>query len=451
MNPVNRFIAIAFVAFATSAVVAAEPDYPPRLPNGKDSISITSADFLKAPDSVRKDVAIASAAPTVDFFYYPGQDYPAKTWSAWGDSLAVGEKLYSSIGDHEAPTGNAFLYEYDGAKNSLKQMVDVRRVLKLPAGHYTPGKIHSRIDLGIDGWLYFATHRGSTRATTAENHFTGDWILRHHPQTSETEIVAHAPLANQCLPTSVLDPKRLIFYAGTADGDYREKRVQFLAYDVTRRRVQYSDNFGPYRYLILSRSTGRVYFHGKAGASAGDQNNGARQLVRFDPDKPGEPTPIDATVGLRAATEETAAGIVYTVDGNNLWAFDVNSEKASSLGSLCVASETYIASIDVDPKTGRYLYFVAGAHGGSHRDGAPLVQYDLKLLRPKVIVFLHPVLHEKLGYTPLGTYGTAVSPDGDKVYITWNGNRGADPKREKAPFNTCALTVVRIPAEERPQ
>lgn len=105
---------------------------------------------------------IAKTPPTVDVLYYPGQDYPAKTWSAWGDGLAIGDKYYSSIGDHEAPSGNAFVYEYDAKQKSIKQLVDVKKLLKLPAGHYTPGKIHSRIDLGSDGWLYFATHRGST-------------------------------------------------------------------------------------------------------------------------------------------------------------------------------------------------------------------------------------------------------------------------------------------------
>ena len=169
------------------------------------------------------------------------------------------------------------------------------------------------------------------------------------------------PLANQCLPTSVLDPERLIFYAGTADGDFQVKRVQFLAYDVKGRKAIYSDDHGPYRYLIFARSTGRVYFHGESGASPGEKNKGAGRLVRFDPDRPGKPTPIDAVLGLRAATQETPQGIVYTVDGDNLWAFDVKSEKAESLGPLCVGEQTYIASIDADPKTGRYLYFVAGA------------------------------------------------------------------------------------------
>jgi hypothetical protein len=434
-----------------SVVCAAEPTYPPSLPDGKTVATITSADFLKPPVNLRQGVDVAKTPPTVDFVYYPGQDYAAKTWSAWGDGLAVGQKYYSSIGDHNGPRGNAFVYEYDAARKQLRKIVDVTKVINLPEGHYTPGKIHGRIDLGSDGWLYFSTHRGSTRVTTPQNRFKGDWILRHNPDSAQTETFAHAPLANQCLPTSVLDPKRLIFYAGTADGDHQVKRVQFLAYDVKARKVLYSDNHGPYRYLIFAPSTGRVYFHGETGASPGEKNKGVGQLVRFDPDRPGKPIPIDAVLGLRAATQETRAGIVYTVDGDNLWAFNVKTEKAEPLGPLCAGDATYIASIDADPKTGRYLYFVAGAHGGSHRDGSPLVQFDVKTRRRKVIAFLHPVLYDRLGYTALGTYATAVSPDGERVYITWNGNRGADPQSQKTPFNTCALTVIHVPASERPE
>jgi hypothetical protein len=449
MNRVFRAGLLVLFFAAWQTLEAADIAYPPRLPDGKPFASITSDDFLKPPPTLRNDVRIATSPPTVDFLYYPSQDYAAKTWSAWGDGLAVGDKYYSSIGDHESPSGNAFVVEYDAARKELKTLVDVKKVLKLPAGKYTPGKIHSRIDMGRDGALYFATHRGSTRATTAANGFEGEWILKHHPASGKSEIVAHAPLANQCLPTSAFDPERLIFYAGTADGNHEVKKMQFLAYDTQRRRVLYSDNYGPYRYLIFAKSTGKVYFHGDPNDTDAEKPGGARRLVRFDPDKPGKPTPIDAIVGLRAATDETADGVVYTVDGDNLWAFDVKSEQATKLGPLCVGKQTYIASIDVDPKTGRYLYFVAGAHGGSHEDGAPLVQYDVKRRQSKVVAFLHPLLHARFGYTPLGTYGTAVSPEGDKVFITWNGNRGTDPSQRRVDFNTCALTVVHIPATER--
>jgi len=428
---------------------AEEPDYPPRLPGGAKVVSFSTPALLKPQIALKPGVTIARTPPKVDFMYYGGQDYPGNPWSVWGDGLAVGEKYYSAIGDHKSPEGNAFVYEYDVAKKELRRVVDLRKVLRRPQGHYTPGKIHSRLDLGSDGCLYFSTHRGSTRiAFDPTAHFRGDWILRYHPEQDKTEIVAYAPLPMQCMPCGMLDPDRLIFYAGTADG-LNEKPPQFLAYDVGARKVLYSDAHGPHRYMIFARSTGKVYFQGSS--STPGQTQGAAQLVRFDPQRPGPPVPIPARVGLRSATLETPQGLVYTIDHDELWEFDTKTEKARSLGPSAVGSATYTTSIDVDMKTGRYLYYVPGAHGRAVADGAPLVQYDLKTRTRKVIALLHPVLYEKFGYIPLGTFGSAVSAEGDKVYITWNGNRGTAKKdlQGKIRFNTCAMTVVEVPASER--
>src|SRR5262249_7416613 len=160
-----------------------------------------------------------------------------------------------------------------------------------PAGHYTPGKIHGRLDLAADGWLYFATHRGSTRATTDDNHYKGDWILRHHPGTGKTEVVACGPVPKHCIPASVVDPKRLLFYGRTHPGD-NEAPGHFFAYDLKNRQLLFSCPDGPSRAMILARSTGKVYYtEGKGG-----------RFVRFDPEKPAKPAPVKGAIGIRAAT-----------------------------------------------------------------------------------------------------------------------------------------------------
>jgi hypothetical protein len=437
------FALLLLECLAVTAAVAAQPQGA-TYDSGDTSVAVTieSPALFQRPAGLQEDVAVAKTPPRVEFLEYPGQDYEGNPWSVWGDGLAVGDLYYSAIGDHRGPRGNAFVYRYDARSGELKRIVDVQQTIGMPQGHYTPGKIHSRIDLGADGWLYFSTHRGGTRVTTDENHYKGDWILRHHPQKGFTEVVAHAPLPKQCLPTSVLDPQRLIFYAGTADGDHRNKRVQFLAYDVRQRKVIYSDDAGPYRAIIFAPSTGRVYYQQEGGRGE------TLPLVRFDPAAPGPPHRTEAKAGLRTCTIETPEGIVYTVDGDNLWAFDTRAETARRLGGTAVGTQDYIATIDVDPATWRYLYYVPGAHGGGHNDGSPLVQYDVRNNTRKVIAFLHPAVVDATGYTCMGTYGLAVSPAGDRVYITWNGNRGG-PERGRLRFNACALTVVHIPESER--
>ncbi len=186
--------------------------FPPALPDGKEIVTDRSGDFLKAPARLKEGVTVARIAPTVDFLFYPGQTYEGKPWSNWGDSLAVNGKYYASIGDHKAPAGNAFVFEYDPGTKKLRQLVDVKKLLRLPEGDYTPGKIHGRLDLGDDGWLYFSTHRGSSRATTDQYHYKGDWIIRHHPGTgprSGWQRTASAHTTSSRLAGSMSSPSRM--------------------------------------------------------------------------------------------------------------------------------------------------------------------------------------------------------------------------------------------------
>src|SRR5262249_53298084 len=161
-------------------------------------------DFLKPPATLSKDVAVAKTPPTVDFLYFPGQTYPGKPWSAWGDSLFANGKYYASIGDHQAPGGNAFVFEYDPEKHTIRQLVDLRKLLNLHDGHYTPGKLHSRLDMGDDGCIYFGTHRGSTTTTTDKFFYKGDWIVRANPTDGKVEVVAQGPVGKHCLPASIV-------------------------------------------------------------------------------------------------------------------------------------------------------------------------------------------------------------------------------------------------------
>lgn len=417
---------------------AAEVTYPPALPDEKEVVTDTSDAFLKPPATLREGVAVAKTAPTVDFLYYPGQTYPGKPWSNWGDSLAANGKYYASIGDHLAPQGNAFVYEYDPATKAFRRLLDLRKLLDLPDGHYTPGKIHSRLDLGDDGWLYCSTHRGSTTVTTDKYHYQGDWIVRVHPGTGEAELVARGPVPKHCIPNSVLDPKRLIFYGGTAPGDREDTEgIQFFAYDVKNKKLLYSGPDGPSRYMIFAKSTGRVYY--TRGKDDGP-------LMRFNPEK-GRPEELGGRIGIRAATQETPQGVVYTVSSGQggreatLYAFHTKTEKVEVLGAAAVGRESYVATLDADP-TGRYLYYMPGAHGGSEIDGTPVVQFDTKTRARKVIAFLHPFYREKYGCTLRGTYSAAVDPKGDKLYITWNASRGSRA------WDCCALTVIHIPEPE---
>ncbi len=125
-----------------------------------------------------------------------------------------------------------------------------------------------------------------------------------------------------------------------------------------------------------------------------------------------------------------------------LYAFNTKTEHIENLGPAAVGTQHYITSIDADA-TGRFLYYIPGAHGGSELDGSPAVQFDVKTRKKKVIAFLHPFCAEKYGCTLKGTFSSAISPSGDKLFITWNNSRGTKV------WDSCLLTVIHIPESER--
>lgn len=434
-----------------SPLDAQEPDFPPKLPGGKTVATDSSPDFLKPPETLKSGVAVAKTAPTVDFLFYPGQNYPGKPWSNWGHGSVANGKYYSAIGDHYAiggrgdvrhGVGTAMVYEYDPEAKSLREVANTTKALQLPDGHYLPGKIHTRVDMGSDGWLYYATHRGSKGATVDRFHYKGDWIFRTNPKTGKTEVVAHGPVPNHAVPNSTLDPDRLIFYGGTAAGENAkdDSEIRFFAYDLKKRKLLYNGPDGPSRYMIFARSTGRVYY--VPGKSDG-------QLMRFDPEGAGKPEPVKGvTMGIRAATGETKDGKVYSVSigqrasDATVWEFDVKTEKAKKIGTAAVGTQAYVAALALDPN-GRYLYYVPGAHGGGPRDGTPVVQFDVKTGRKKVLAFLHPYYEKTYGCTLKGTYSTAMSADGKRLYVTFNVSRGTRA------WDSCGLAVVHVPEKER--
>jgi hypothetical protein len=413
----------------------------PKLPDDKPLLGVSTDRFLKPPIELTAGVGVATKAPVVDVFVYPGQTYEGRPWSNWGHGSFVGGRSYSAIGDHRSPAGTARVFEYEPRQRTLRRIVDTETLYRRPVGEYSPAKIHGRLDAAADGRIFFATHRGSAGTTTDAHGYRGDDILAFDPRTGATEVVASAPVAKHSIPTSLVDPERMIFYGGTAAGKNSPVQVvQFLAYDLRARRVLQISPDGPPRSMIWSRSTGRVYFVPESSKTG--------QLVRFDPAAAGPPQPIAAHVGLRAASLETPQGVVYAIGSGQagkdpeVYAFDVRTEQAERLGTAAVGGETYIASLDVDP-AGRYLYYVPGAHGSADRDGTPVVQFDTRARTKKVIAFLAPYFRETAGFWPAGTYSTVLDEDGSSLYITFNTNRGTKV------WDFCTLFVVHIPESER--
>lgn len=423
-------------AQSTPAIKAARYPlpYPPRLPDGQQVVTETTADFLQPGPNLREGVTIARTPPVVDFMYYPEQNYPGNPWSHRSDGIVVGDIYYSSSNDHLAPRGTAHLWEYNARSKKFRLLCDTTRFLEsinaFPESmNYRPGEMQSRIDLGNDGWLYYATDRGSPTVTHDQNGYLGEWVLRTHPQTLKTEVVVQFPVPKHTLPASVLDPVRLLYYGGTAPGkDAANQKVQFFVLDVRTKTVKLIADDGPTRTLIFSPSTGRVFWEGKS----------------YDPET--NTISASAVPHVRSATRETPQGVVYGTSGTkaDLWAFHVRTGELKQLGTAAVGTQEYIASIEADP-TGRYLYYVPGAHGGAVSDGTPVVQFDVQTRQRKVLAFLHAHFWKKYGYALDGSFGNALDERGERFFISWDGYRNGQPRGTES----ASITVLQIPLSER--
>ena len=273
--------------------------YPPKLPDGKEIVTEHTPDFLKPGPNLREGVEIAKTAPVVDFGFYPEQNYPGNPWSHRSDGFVKGDKFYSSSNDHLAPRGTALLWEYDAVQKKFRQLCDTSKFLEskgvFPEDmNYRPGEMQSRIDMGSDGWLYYATDRGSPTVTDDAHGWKGEWVLRTHPETAQTEIVYTYPIEKHTLPASVLDPVRMIYYGGTAPGKNAvNQKVQFFALDIKQKKILVTADDGPDRVMIFSPSTGRVFWEG----------------YQYDP-ATNRVTPSNVP-HVRSATRETPQGVVY--------------------------------------------------------------------------------------------------------------------------------------------
>lgn len=439
MNPMTRLLGA--LLFAAGGVLAAPNTssryplpYPPVLPGGKRVVTDTSPAFLEPGTTLRADVAIARTPPKVDFMFMPDQNYPGNPWSFRAMGCATNGKYYTAVCDHLAPRGNVNLYEYDVATKRFRRLASTTAVLReaeilTDQSLYSPGEIQSRIDLGSDGWLYYATDRGSPTVSDDAHGYQGEHVLATDPRSGRTRIVCSYPVPKHTLPASILDPERMIFYGGTSPGRNADSlTAMFYALDVRTGRILTNAPGGFDRYVIFARSTGCLYWDGR----------------KYDPDTGLIST--SAAPHVRSASAETPQGVVYGTShtDSQLWAFDVRNETLTWLGDAAVGTQTYIASMQADP-SGRYLYYVPGAHGGASKDNTPVVQYDLKTGHRKVLAFLYRYYWETYQYAPDGTFCVVLDPAGDKLYVGWDGWRKGQPRG----WESAAMMVIHIPASER--
>ncbi len=94
----------------------------------------------------------------------------------------------------------------------------------------------------------------------------------------------------------------------------------------------------------------------------------------------------------------------------------------------------------------RYIYYFPVGHP-KDREDAPIIQYDVKTGKRKVICWLRDYYFDKYGYWVNGTYGLAITKDGSTIVACMNGSFQG---YEVSGYGHPSLFVINIPEEERP-
>lgn len=461
----KRVAVFAAAAVALSLVnQAGAQQWPPELPGAvKGTVTIRTDDFLKIPPDVATlrtnancaPFEMAKTAPVVELAYHTGLPNPALNgtgWSAWGD-IGVGSNgvVYSGTGDHGNNETGAycFVYAWDPAAKELKQILDVNRVSKHQPGDVYWSKVHAGILEGADGMIYVITTLNDG-GTAFEHKWTanvpGSPIFRYDPGTGKTDLAGHLPA--QCTATTLMDKQRNILYM-MLEGKFA-KAVALAAFDLTSRQFVYTSPYDAVtqdRNMALAKN-GCVYFNGKGG------------LWKYDPAK----KEIKATrmvfaggACMRSSAAESPDGWIYgsTFGGDktvqqSIFRFSPASEKLEMLGPDFLDGDyTTVCALSSD---GQYLYFLPGAHGSSLKIGTPVVQYNVKTGKRKVLAFLQDAVLGKTGYVPCGTYGVKLSADNATLYVNLNGHATEKLRLPKMPSNGFGLTAfmaLHIPVSER--
>ena len=424
----------------------------------------TSEQLLVVPGSYdgKRDFDMAKTPPTVDFgiiqgyepWYLPvsyGGEYRRRgIWEGYGDvTRGVDECFYWSIGDHRSYGGNAYIFRYDPATKSQKIVVDLQKTVGWSPDEFADGKIHGDLDVGPGGDMWFLTYFGPGPTQQEwDTVYKGSWLFRYNVFSGECENFG-IPLEGSSWPYYNYDWDRGLFF-GVAEHD-----GIVLAYDTNERRMLYGgvpkNGISWHRRgTMLDRETGIFYSTDTTTYPTGERYRGDHYLVSYER-RNNTFTRMTSKVPANPHSGEAAPLRAHTnsKDGDGaFWCFSQNgvffkfypAEDRTELVGTNWGEGDYITNMCFSPKK-RYIYYM------SRTDGCPIIQYDLRTDRKKVIAFLYDYYAETYGYGHGKFYGIEPDDNGESLFIYSNGGfvEGGGDVTYKRP----SMVHLHIPESER--
>lgn len=363
---------------------------------------------------------------------YPRPDYEGDPWTQWGQGLLHEGKFYSAIGDHIGVDGNSYLFEYDPSTGTLSTLGDVLSYVDHEPGSWGYGKVHGQLVPGPCGEIYFATYWGTNRDIRFDGSYRGDALFRLDP-TSRTITFLGVPVEEHGIPSLAGSPDGRFVYGEAIDPILEIDDVDsgpFFAYDTMAEQVVFVGDPEPHEGFrnIMVDLKGRAYYA-----------VGGSRLAVYDPTTNTVSDHPSSMPGdwLRASTTPAPDGTIFGVTDDEAAMFVMHpSGDIESLGT----ARGYTTSLAIHPD-GASFFYVPDAHGSAWEEGAPLIRVDGLTGEETVVVELNAMAEENLGLRLGGTYGLAVDPTGETVYIGMN----AGPLGAEDGFGEIVLLVVHLP------
>jgi hypothetical protein len=388
--------------------------------------SFSDSDLLVQPTGFNiatTPYTIATHVPTIDFVLYPHPE-GAYNWTHWGTgTVASTGKVYGAIGNMLGVNGNSYIYEYNPDTKVMQAVADLQSGTPgFQPTDWGTGKIHARIDEGIDGGIYASGWWGPTPGSS----YVGDQVFKYDP-VNKTIAGLGIPLAQAGAPSMRMSTTSMLLYA--EEENPITKTTKFVAYDVTTKTTIFQGGHTGGRYArdMFVDLQGKAYFNNGSSGGRGVlqvYNPVTNSLSTFPATMP--------EADLRRATRADAnTGVMYGLTKGNfkLFRLDPNKQTVDTLTTLWGGATGELADMDLDP-TGRYIYYIPTK---PYAMGVPLVQVDLQTMdsqnepSQKIIAFLDAPIFDQFNIQIRGSWNLQVSADGRTVFAALTGHVGFVP------------------------
>jgi len=438
-----------------------------------DAVTERSDKFIQIPDLIKNQSGfqVARTAPVIDFVIVPLEErfltpVPGETfvgvWSNWSQGTfdAKRGKFYAAVGNHRYNKARLYLIEYDIKTKTIHRMPEINKALGRTDAQFGDGKIHGWLDFYHGPEIYFCTYWCKYPEPTEEHFqsgYEGGAIMSYNVETGNYTSYG-VPLPRSSWPYHRMDTKRGLMFAVGMFGE-------FMCYDIPNRRIRFAGYLPEgmrwfWRTMCVDEETGFVYSTNNLPSDT------TINFIRYEPVKNRffmmkSTVPANRITGkygqMRAHTrQKTSEGAFIGVisadtagQGGELFQFYPGEDRVEDMGLCWEGDQRYTASLALSPDQ-KYLYYIPAAHGKAYLEGAPLVQFNLRTHKRKVIAFLFPYFYEKYGYIPGGTYCIKLDEKGENLFVLLNGAFSVYNPQGRDTFGDPSVMVIHIPASERP-